>query len=90
MENFQTDVRVERVDRKILGNELRKRRMEYFFPQVYLNYEGELKDDNMIEMKNKKIKKKANTYLNPVERDKIKLSFCVEGCTSTRMEIEAR
>ena len=44
----------------------------------------------MIEMKNKKIKKKANTYLNPVERDKIKLSFCVEGCTSTRMEIEAR
>ena len=42
----------------------------------------------MIEMKNKK--KKANTYFNPVESDKIKLSFCVEGCTSTRMEIEAR
>ena len=59
--------------------------MEYFFPQVYLNYEGELKDDNMTEMK-----KKKNTYLNPVESDKIKLSFCVEGCTSTRMEIEAR
>ena len=58
MENFQTDVRVERVDRKILGNELRKRRMEYFFSQVYLNYEGELKDDNMIEMKKKKKKKK--------------------------------
>ena len=32
--------------------------MEYFFPQVYLNYEGELKDDNMIEMK-----KKTNTTL---------------------------
>ena len=61
--------------------------MEYFFPQVYLNYEGEFKDDNMIEMKRKK---KANTYLYPVESDKIKLSFCVEGCTSTRMEIEAR
>ena len=29
--------------------------MEYFFPQVYLNYEGELKDDNMTEMKKKKI-----------------------------------
>ena len=66
---------------------MRKRRVEYFFPQVYLNYEGELKDDNMIEMKKKK---KANTYLYPVESDKIKLSFCVEGCTSTRMEIEAR
>ena len=60
--------------------------MEYFFPQVYLNYEGELKDDNMIEMK----KKKSKYDLNPVESDKIKLSFCVEGCTSTRMEIEAR
>ena len=33
---------------------MRKRRVEYFFPQVYLNYEGELKDDNMIEMKKKK------------------------------------
>ena len=62
--------------------------MEYFFPQVYLNNEGELKDDNMIEMKKKK--KKSKYDLNPVESDKIKLSFCVEGCTSTRMEIEAR
>ena len=50
----------------------------------------------MIEMnkkkenKIKKKKKKANTYLNPVESDKIPLSFRVEGCTSTRMEIEAR
>lgn len=61
--------------------------MEYFFPQVYLNNEGELKDDNMIEMKKKK---KSKYDLNPVESDKIKLSFCVEGCTSTRMEIEAR
>ena len=34
---------------------MRKRRVEYFFPQVYLNYEGELKDDNMTEMKKKKI-----------------------------------
>ena len=38
---------------------MRKRRVEYFFPQVYLNYEGELKDDNMIEMK----KKKKSKYL---------------------------
>ena len=40
--------------------------MEYFFPQVYLNYEGELKDDNMIEMKKKKKKQIPTLILSKV------------------------
>ena len=39
---------------RFLGTKWETEGWSNFFSQVYLNYEGDLKDDNMIEMNKKK------------------------------------